>query len=229
MKPNKRSIIALTLTAALLTAIGSNAAVVQTTQIHASSATNFDSTISTTDLINVGQATLESAAYSFSGTFGGTTGAHDGSATANANIYYQNSAAMKAVGSVTMTFTLNTVDNMLGYDITSIASIYGYGTSTWADQIYDVSYATVSSPTTYVALSSVSFTPAGTAASSILTLTDSNSGFLASGVKSVRFILYSNPAKNNDVGIVREFDVFGSATVIPEPSTVLLALLRRRR
>ena len=59
-------------------------------------------------------------------------------------------------------------------------------------------------------------------------------GVLASGVTGIRFIT-SPTSTSAEVGIIHEYDVFGTATVVPEPTTTALlglgglALILRRR
>lgn len=224
----------LTLTAALVSTIGANAAIVFNTQT-AASGTPFDANISTTDLINQGQATFLSSSTSQSTSFGGAPAGNDGVPTSNSDTVYDNN--LNGAATLDLTYNLDVSVNTLGYDITSIETFYGYNgsASAFADQIYSIEYALVGSPATYTGLTSVNFNPDTSVAASQITITeDAGSMILASGVSSIRFLLSPNPA-NSQVGIAREFDVFGTATVVPEPSTALLgglgllALLRRRR
>lgn len=224
----------LTLTAALVSTIGANAAISLTTQT-AASGTPFDVNISTTDLINQGQATFSSSSTSQSTSFGGAETGNDGVPTSNNDTVYDNN--LNGAASLILTYNLNVSVNTLGYDITSIETFYGYNgsASAFADQIYSIEYALAGSPATYTGLTSVNFNPATSVAASQITITEDTTGVLASGVSSIRFLLSPNPA-NSQVGIAREFDVVGTPTgVVPEPSAAILGglgmltLLRRRR
>jgi len=87
-----------------------------------------------------------------------------------------------------------------------------------ANQIYSVEISLVGS-NTYAVLTSVSFTPFltsvnGTDHESHVTITEDETGVLATGVDSIRF-KFTNPgggAGSADGTVIREIDVFGSAT-----------------
>jgi len=60
-----------------------------------------------------------------------------------------------------VTISLDTVASPLGYDLTSITSIYGTTNldRSYADQKYTVSYSTVTAPNTFIALTNVDYHP----------------------------------------------------------------------
>ena len=141
----------------------------------------------------------------------------------------------------TTTYDLDLTINTFGYSITAV-QVY----SAWADnragQNYQLFYALVGAPTTFLTLGGNVLAPASGA--SVITRTeDSVPGTsLLSGVSSIRFVHATVPNANGDpiAGIpgsgtvYRELDVVGFAS-IPEPTTSLLGLcasallLRRRR
>jgi hypothetical protein len=211
-----------------LTAVTANAAITQTDATN-SSKTFYDANVSTDDLINVGSSTLGSFTSSDTSTWGGgPTGVHDGSSAFNGGLalWFQSTP-------VTLTYTL--AGSATGYDITSINTIYGWqdGAQRYTSQEYDVLISTVSTPA-FTVLTSVDYALShNNEASSQVTLTDTT-GVLASGVTGIRFIT-SPTSTSAEVGIIHEYDVFGTATVVPEPTTTALlglgglALILRRR
>jgi hypothetical protein len=125
----------------------------------------------------------------------------------------------------TLTFNLNTTVNTLGYDITSISTITG-----WQDerlfQNYSIDYR-FAGGSTYFSLGSFANTPVAAVANGSLQLiiTDTN-GAVLSGVDSIRFNMNLISGGAGLVGSAfREIDVFGTATVVPEPSTYALLSL----
>lgn len=203
----------------------------------ASSQTAYDADISTTDLINVGQPTwdgtiIASTAPSFS-INGSNDGLDDDGTGSGVGLTFWNSGA-------TQTLTFNLAGSATGYDITSIVSIYGWanGAHRFSEQNYSISFATVGNPTLTL-FDSIAYDPFGDsdgdAASSKVTWTEDTTNVLASGVTAIRFTFTSSDS-SAVVGVIREIDVFGSATAIPEPSSITLfgfaglaLVLRRRR
>ena len=215
-----------------------NAAVIQTYSINGSDTvagdqTAFDGNISMTDLINASQVTLGSAVASDAASAGfSATGANDGVAGSASTAAYWNNGS----SSVTLTYTL--VGSATGYDITSISTIYGWslGADEFTNQEYDIEFATVATPTFTLfgsKATAVGFTT-NVEASSQNVWTENSTGILQSGVTGIRFTIRSGGG-SGQIGVIREIDVFGVAS-IPEPSsTALLGLgglaliLRRRR
>ena len=219
----------LTAVIAGLTANLANAAIVQTEVNTIGDKTAYDGNVSTTDLINVGSSALGSFTSSDNSTWGGgPAGVHDGSSVSSSGyaLWFQSTP-------VTLEYTL--AGSATGYDITSINSIYGWNDASvrYASQKYDVLISTVSTPA-FTALTSVDYAPfnSNPEASSQVTLTDTT-GVLASGVTGIRFII-SPTSTSPEVGIIHEYDVFGTATVVPEPGSLALLglgglLIARRR
>lgn len=198
----------------------------------------YNTTISTTDLL-AGTSPTVTGAFA-----GDTNGIYDGVTvdssltTTGGNIYLSSNP------DVIMTFDLT--GSVTGYDITSIASVAGWNTNAQhhAAQFYQVLVSVVGSAA-YTSLNitgaaasggNASYDPFGSGqGSSRIVLTENSSGVLASGVDSIRFVLISTPDGLDNDTVYKEIDVFGTATVIPEPSSALLcglgvlALLRRRR
>lgn len=239
MSSLKRSVAFISAGAmSLFLAAGSANAVLVQTAVTDVSHTFYDGNVSTIDLINVGRPTLGSFVSSQAATFN-TAGAHDGSVVHNSGLGYWGSATG---GTVTLTYTL--AGSVTGYDITSINTIHGWTDSRerHAAQRYDVLLTTVLNPA-FTLLGTVTYDPYGSvdsnagAASTQVTWTENATGVLASGVTGIRFVLRPDPG-GNEVGVIREYDVFGRATVapVPEPATATLGLLalgglmaRRRR
>ena len=135
-----------------------------------------------------------------------------------------------------LTYVLDpdTQSNPTGFTLTSIQTINGYvGNSdfSFADQAYTVSYALVANPSTFLPLATVNYHPFNPTAtggtdstSSEVTLTNLD----ISGVKSIRFALVPSTGASgvNAQGgaALQEFQVFGSVTQIPEPSTYAMML-----
>ena len=113
-----------------------------------------------------------------------------------------------------------------GYTLTSIQSIFGYvNEASFADQHFTIQYTTVAN-NAFQTLTSIDYHPVDPPSSDVLqgsaatdvTLTDLN----LSGVTGIRFQFspYVNAAGNEQFGdLIREIEVNGVATTVPEPST----------
>ena len=170
--------------------------------------------VSTTDLL---QTSLSSS--SSTGTFYGAGGSnlslfHDGVFTSG---YGNASTTTMPQNGTTVTFAFNLTTNTSGYSLSMIRSYASWGDDGRDGQQYTVSYSTVSAPSTFLSLTTIARFDAGNnnTPSTMVQLTDS-SGMLATNVAQLRFTF--NAVDNNGTGY-REFDVFGSASAIPEPST----------
>ena len=196
------------------------------------SETFFDPNISNSDLINISSPALSSFTSSSPGTFN-ESGTHNGDGVDTSGLSYWDGGAPPV-----LTYTLT--GSATGYDITSVNSIYGWRDSRYrhAAQEWTLAVTTVAVPT-FTDITNVVYAPYaandGAAGSTQVNLT----GAIASGVTAVRFTLatYGNPGDpgyTGEYGVVREFDVFGAATV-PEPASLGLlgvaglALVRRRK
>lgn len=201
------------------------------------SSTIYDSNISSSDLVNAGESTLDSVvASSATGSFteAGVNNGIPADSSANAT-FYKNSNL-----SATVTFTLDITENFLGYDLTSIQTFAGWhvNSTTHANQDYDV-YLSYVGDSAFSLFEEVNYTPFITgngAKSSMVTISDDAGESIATGVDEIRFIYHETGTWGTSAGVlIRELDVQGFATV-PEPcSSVLVALgsvaltLRRRR
>jgi hypothetical protein len=177
--------------------------------------------VSSVDLVNAGQSTLLLASTSGTTAFGSAFSAvNDGTAGDGINYNIADGYAATASG-YTITFDLDTSVNILGYDISSIATFAGWQ-SYRANQSYEIFYRTVGNG--YQSLTSVNYLPAvssGFNNGTRVALTD-DSGFIITGVDSIQFSI-NRPAGVTET-IFREFDISGIAT-IPEPTTYMLVLL----
>lgn len=194
---------------------------------------------SATDLINAGQSTLASASVSvtdFDRT--GYSILNNGlSATSTSDPYNFDQVGYVDGVSFSATYTLNTTASPLGYDITQVQTISGWGDRR-SGQWFDLWISKVGAPGTFELIGTYAY---NTTVSEyvIQTLTNTGGGALsngvvtASGVAAVRFISAPPDPPYGSGTMWREFDVFGGATV-PEPAMLgLLALggvslLRRR-
>jgi len=201
------------------------ASIIQTTNSNSTVHDAFVGDRSGSDLINAGQSTFDSAsgtpAFAASGAFS-IFGLNDGasaigSTDSTGKTFYNSLPA-------TITFTLDTSVNTLGYDIDLINSYAGWGDTdaTQVNQAYEVLVSTVGS-TNFTSIANVDYSPfvAGGEASTIVSLTDST-GTIASGVDEIRFVFADNQLGNGTV--FQEIDVFGSAAV-PEPVAATLVAL----
>lgn len=138
---------------------------------------------------------------------------------ANPNVFVDYGSTSLVVDGSTATYTLDTVTNVLGYTITSIATY-----AQWNDgrdrQDIVIEYDTVGNPGTYINIASYSFDPDPTF-SRVVTTPSGLDTFLATGVQSLRFTF---PNQENGYGGYRELDVFGVAVAVPEPATYALML-----
>jgi hypothetical protein len=138
-------------------------------------------------------------------------------------------ASVAPLGGTSITFTLDTATNPLGYDITSLVTTASWDTGR-DGQEYTVSYSTVAAPATFTTLFTIAqyqspqaeFNPATTS----VTLTENaGSGLLATGVAAVR-LTFTN--FENSGTAYREIDLIGApvgAATVPEPSALALFAL----
>lgn len=191
----------------------------------ASQTINYNSVISATDLINVGQASLLSVSQT--GNFNGgpgQIGTHDGlgqDGTSQANTAFTYNDV------VTLMYTLNTDagsgGSATGYTITAIDVVTGWTSyAPFSNQNWSVAVATVANPTVFTPLAVVDYTPynemgADTYGYAHVRLT-SDTGALASGISGIQVVLQNVPA------IISEIDVTGFATPVPEPAALTLLL-----
>ena len=219
---------------------------------------SFDHLISSTDLGE--SATVTGTTPSL----GSLAGLHDGlgspvgtdtNATLDNDAYFDGSAGFGTsnllLSHPTVTYSFNTGagGSATGYNITSVVSTYGWHDhASFSDQDYSILYSTVASPSVFVPLTSVAFNPfdpandnanAGAQPNSSQVTTTDSTGVLASGVAALEFTFtpYDNSSGLEQSGqVVREIDVNGVATAVPEPATfglmtvgIMAALKRRRR
>lgn len=206
------------------TAPVANAVPIQT-PLSSTSQTGFDANISNVDLIRAGAPTLAGTVVATGSPTFAASGSNDGVANGGSG-----SAGLTYWGTTTGTesLTYNLTGSATGYDITTIRSIYGWQDSRGrhAAQRYTVSYTTVSNPA-FTILDTVTYDPFGSpdaaAGSTQVTIIDSVAR-LATGVTAIRFTMFDDPNEGgNEVGVLREFDVFGVATAaVPEPTSIAL-------
>ena len=132
----------------------------------------------------------------------------------------------------TITFTLDTSVNTLGYDVTSVAGYGGWGDGGRDNQIYSIFFSQVGSPD-FIYLGGVNDRPGAPGAPSAISAVFENVGL--TGVDAIRIDFLDG--QDNGFAGYGEFDVIGTAT-IPEPGTavsllgglgLLLGLRRGRR
>lgn len=193
--------------------------------------------ISTTDLVNSGQPSLEGAAIISGGAlFGsGLQYLHDGAFSndfaATGNLFAPD------VGTV-VEFTLNLNHSPMGYDISSIVSTTWYAGFERGGQAYKVEVAGVGS-NDFVLLFQIDPTLPGNvepapAGGLQITTVDSGGGVLASGVERIRVTFIGHEGAGAPESVYAEFDIHGVPTAVPEPASVALlgigvALISRRR
>ena len=229
---------ALASVAALWLAGAAQASIVVTPASNGTSDTAFNSNISSTDLINLGQLSYASGTITGDGPDGGSSlnGARDGLFGSSGNLGNKLWVGQTA-NSATITFSLNTNSltggSATGYDITGVNVFQGWNSwQGFANQQWTLRVATVADPTVFNDIQTVNYTPfggAGSPASSEVSLTDTT-GVIAKGVAAVRFYF---PGRSNG-SLINEIDILGAAS-IPEPGSLTLlsllggALLLRRK
>lgn len=223
----------------IATSLSANAAV-SIVGVNSATENSYAGDASATDLVNQGQSTYSSAAYSGSLFFGpaDNNGVHGGDGV-NSEITFWLSASPG--NTYTVTYDLNTAVNALGYDINSIQTIHAWSSNSGnqKNQNYTVEVSTVAGGAAFSNIATVAFLPftdTAQAGASKVNITESATNILATGVDQIRFT-YTIPAgaSGQPSPTIREIDVFGVATV-PEPSSTALfglgalgLLLRRRR
>ena len=120
------------------------------------------------------------------------------------------------IESGTITYTLDTSLNTLGYTITSIQTFAGWSDFNRGSQAYTVSVSQVGSAI-FTDLAAVLLAADGFTQERF-TITEDATGILATGVDEIRFTFPTQ--QFSGVGY-KELDVFGYA-VVPEPSTLIL-------
>ena len=204
---------------ALLITSTASATVVCTYEFNADP-TAFNADVSSTDLINQGQSTYSS--YVGVDEYGGTVGSTLNNGTAVEPFGF----AHDPDGTTTETYTLNTSVNTLGYDIAKIVSLASYADPR-TRQNYDVAVHNVGSAsgvfTPLYSVVNVGIDPDQWPAANLVTIVDDGGASMATGVDQIRFSFH---ATNGDYNwsVYKEIDVFGAATTIPEPGTLVLLL-----
>ncbi|MEN8864565.1 MAG: sialate O-acetylesterase [Akkermansiaceae bacterium] len=195
---------------------------VQITGVSSASEAEYDGDQSATDLVNQGQSSFSSIAYSEAPRFGGTVatggannnGAHGGSASGEITFWLNASAG----DTYTITYDLNTSVNTLGYDITSLQTIHAWSNNSGhqKNQNYTVEVSTVDGGASFSSLTTVTYLPFSSASQSGSTkvnVTEDTTGILASGVDQIRFTYtVPDPAGSQGSPTIREIDVFGVPT-----------------
>lgn len=232
-----------------LAPVSGRASIIETDLSSTVSAANFDADISAIDLINLGQSSLANWTSSvgntgnvntqISGIFNGTAnnggngnnGLSDGSLTYLGSTQTFNSPPARLDSNPVLTFYFNldngTGGSSTGYSLTSIQSINGWRDfGSMSDQRFTISISTDSNQLIFSDIYTVDYhpfnpssdNPNGQANSSKVVLT--NLGL--DGVTAIRFTFsaYNNGSVNQAGQLIREIDVFGTATPVPEPSAL---------
>ena len=203
---------------------------------------------SSTDLINLGQATLLSSERSSIDLLNWPSDLavpevmNNGSVSDDTPVWHTATydEDTRVHLPVTYTFMLNTSENTAGYDITSVSTFTGFNQdnyyATLAQQKFELQMSKVGDDTWFT-LGTYAHAPMGEVVkvpvSEFITLTDSTGGALAYGentatnIDGVRFVFMDpEPAyvSYKDGTMFQELDVVGTASVVPEPSTIALLL-----
>jgi len=112
----------------------------------------------------------------------------------------------------TVTYTL-VGSSSLGYDINSIESFSAHVDANRMDQLYTVSYSTVAAPEIFIEIASISMNGGGVGIfenHEKWTITQDQTGILATGVKKIRFDFGDGTTQQNDGVGYWELDVFGT-------------------
>lgn len=114
-------------------------------------------------------------------------------------------------GGRTLTYTLTGPAS--GFDITNIVTYGGWSDGGRDQQAYTVSYSTVTAPTVFNTIATVSFNPSlpGSVPSSDRLTLSSTSGPIATNVARILFD-FTNPGIENGYGGLAEITVYGSAS-----------------
>ena len=123
-----------------------------------------------------------------------------------------------------LTFSFDLTASPAGYDLSQIQTYTGWDTGR-DGQEYSLAYSTASAPGTFIPLASVGpFNVASSTGNGNLrvTISDLLGGTLVSHVATLRFTF---TGFENNASAWREFDVIGTPTAVPEPSTAAMATL----
>jgi hypothetical protein len=175
------------------------------------------------DLITTGSATLLSVTADPSAQQAALINGSTSATTGGLTMYND-------LASYSVTFTLNTATNTLGYDIIAIDTYAGW-TKWRVNQLYDVSYTTVSSATP-VPLTSVNYLPVTNGVPAVNDMSTrvhitNPRDILARGVKTITFTFRGDPTQPatgfpNIGAMYREIDVHGHPT-LPAVSRTLVS------
>lgn len=220
------------------------------TDLNSTSAATYDGDVSATDLINLGQSSLldwtssigpvGNVGTQISGIFNGTAnnggdgndGLADGSLTyLGSRETFGGTAVLNSNPVLTFYFNLDNGSggSSTGYTLTSIQSIFGWRDfGSMSDQLYTISISTDPAQTSFSNFYTVNYHPFNP--SSDLSNGQPNSSKVVlsdlglSGVTAISFTFspYNNGTTNQAGQLIREIDVFGTPTVVPEPSSVAL-------
>jgi len=123
-------------------------------------------------------------------------------------------------GGTSVTYALPAAPN--GYDLTNVV-VYGGGGDAGRDQqAYTIYYSTVSSPSNFIALKSISYNPSNPAdvqCSTRVTLSPATAAPLANNVTAVKFDFTSPPPENGYCGYA-EIGLFGRPSGSPPVANV---------
>lgn len=220
-------------------------AVTETTFFSITDAQAYDVDISATDLINFGQSSFGSIFSTTAPNVGSLPKFNDGTGQtygqgvdglvywAGTQVYGGAPGHLSDHPQVTVTFNLDpdSGGNALGYDLSNITSIYGWGDhASFNDQNFMIEWAPANDPGNFINLYTVTYGPFdpaldadGQPTSTKVILTDLG----LTGVGALRFTFhpYLYEGVNEQGGqTLHEVDVFGTATV-PEPSTIASLLM----
>jgi hypothetical protein len=171
------------------------------------------------------------AGWQLTGTFN-PTNLNDGSYGTTSIGDTPNSVAFAADSSTSATYILGSGNSGLGYTISSIVSLASWRDSSLLQQHYEI-WTRPNGAADFQLLYTVAnnLDPIGSldfGGSSKVTVTDSASGPVATGIDAIRFVILDipstfEPSPGGGSTTFREIDVFGASTV-PEPGTASLLL-----
>ena len=182
------------------------------------SASAYSANVSSIDLLNGLAPESQSGTWSAGGTAVLTDGAHGGEAEIE--------TAAWALPNAVVTYDLG-VGSGFGWDLTSIRTIASWPDAGFGSQDFTIEIEGVVGGG-FSLLTTQEYQPIGynNGGSTQITLTESG-GLLASGVQKIRLTQNFNDdavAGWDGSTVLRELDVFGTQTAIPEPSSLMLLL-----